>query len=313
MNFIKKFIIVTRAFSFTVSGSSVILGSISALVFTETEFNPIYFVLAWIGMVVLHAGANILNDIYDYKKGIDREVYQVSGGVVRGIVSIKEAYIWSITMFAIGISIGIFLALNTNILLLAVGFVGVLIGIFYSSLFDFRDRALGDLSVFVTFGILGSLGGWVVQTGEFSWLPILWGVPSSLLVIAILHSNNWRDIERDTNVGCKSVASIFGDSFSEKYYFFLIFMPFVLTFAYIFVPNFISVNIPALPLTSLLVLLALPMGLKLRRKALFRNDPEKQIEFIDLDGVTSGFHFVFVMLSVAGLLLMNFLGQAVML
>lgn len=311
MNFIKKFIIVTRSFSFTVSGSSVILGSISALVFTEAKFKPFYFALAFIGMVVLHFGANILNDIYDYKKGIDREVYQVSGGVVRGIVSIKEAYVWSMILFVIGISIGIFLSMATSRLLLVIGLIGVLIGIFYSFLLNFRDRALGDLSVFVNFGILGSLGGWVVQTEQFSWLPILWGVPSSLLVIAVLHSNNWRDIERDTKVGCKSIASIFGDSFSEKYYLFLIFMPFVLTLTYIFIPRFVCVDIPALPLTSLVVLLALPKGIALIKKALLRNDPERKSEFIDLDGVTAGFHFLFSMLSVMGLLLLYFIGEAV--
>jgi 1,4-dihydroxy-2-naphthoate octaprenyltransferase len=56
MNVIKKFIVVTRAFSFTVSGSSVILGSISALVFAGVDFNIFHFVLALIGMIVLHAG-----------------------------------------------------------------------------------------------------------------------------------------------------------------------------------------------------------------------------------------------------------------
>ena len=312
MNLIKKFIIVTRAFSFTVSGSSVVLGSVSALVFAEADFNVFHFVLALIGMIVLHAGSNILNDIYDYKRGIDREVYQVSGGVVRGIVSIKEAYVWAIVLFMIGISIGIFLALKTSLLLLCIGLIGVLVGIFYSFGLGFRYIALGDFSVFINFGILGTLGSWIVQTGEFSWLPILWGLPSSLLVISIVHSNNWRDIERDTNAGANSVASVFGDKFSEKYYQFLIFTPFVLMLIYIIVPRFICVNIPALPLTSLIVLIALPKGIGLIKKSLLRNDSKRQNEFIDLDGATAGNHFIFTMLSVIGLLLMHFFGDVIL-
>ena len=311
MNFIKKFVIVTRFWSFTASSSSVVLGSISALVFTEVDFNILYFVLAFIGMVVLHSGANILNDIYDYKKGIDREIYPASGGVVSGVVSIREAYIWAIILFAIGISIGIFLSIATSKLLLVIGSLGIFMGFFYSLGFGFKYYALGDLFVFLSFGILGSIGGWIVQTGLFSWLPILWSIPSSLLVIAILHSNNWRDIDRDTNVGTNSIASLFGDKFSEKYYLFLIFTPFLLTLIYIFVPRFVSIDMPPLPLASLLVFLALPKGIGLIKKALLRNDPEKQNDFLALDGSTAGFHFIFVMLSVIGLLLMKYFGDVI--
>ena len=308
INFIKKFIIVTRVWSFTASSSSVVLGSVSALVFAEIEFNILYFVLAFIGMVVLHSGANILNDIYDYKKGIDREVYPASGAVVRGTVSIKEAYVWAIILFVIGISIGIFLSIVTSKLLLLIGLFGVFMGVFYSFGFGFKYLAFGDLFVFLSFGILGTLGGWIVQTGEFSWFPLVWGIPSSLLVISILHSNNWRDIERDTKVGTNSIASIFGDSFSEKYYMFLVFTAFLLTLVYIFIPRFISIEIPPLPLTSLVVFLALPIGIGLIKKGLRRNNPKNPDDFLALDGATAGFHFIFTMLSVIGLLLKYFFG-----
>jgi 1,4-dihydroxy-2-naphthoate octaprenyltransferase len=310
MNFIKKFNIVARFWSFTASSSSVIFGSICALVFTEIDFNIFYFVLAFVGMVSLHSGANILNDIYDYKKGIDREIYPASGGVVRGLVSMSEAYLWSIILFVIGISIGIFLAIATSKLILIIGALGIFMGIFYSFGLGFKYYAFGDLFVFFSFGILGSTGGWLVQTGEFSWLPVLWDIPASLLIIAILHSNNWRDIERDTNVGTNSIASIFGDKFSERYYLFLIFMPFLLVLIYIFVPRFVSFFMPPLPLTYLLVLLALPKAIGLIKKALRRKDPEKQNDFLALDGSTAGFHFIFVMLSVIGLLLWYFIGDA---
>ena len=311
MNFIKKFIVVARFWSFTASSSSVVFGSICALVFKGIDFNIFYFVLAFIGMVSLHSGANILNDIHDYNKGIDREVYPASGGVVRGLVSIKEAYIWTIILFAIGISIGIFLGLATSKWIFVIGIFGILMGVLYSFGLGLRFYAFGDLFVFLSFGILGSIGGWLVQTGQFSWIPLLFDIPASLLIIAILHSNNWRDIERDAKVGAKSVASILGDSLSEKYYMLLIFIPFLLVLVYIFVPRFASLGIQPLPLTSLLVLLALPKGISLIKKALLRNDPEKQNDFVALDGSTAGFHFIFVMFSVIGLLLMHFIGDTV--
>ena len=91
-----------------------------------------------------------------------------------------------------------------------------------------KFNALGDLAVFLNFGVLGSLGAWTVQTGTLSWVPVVWAVPMSLLVVAILHANNWRDIRSDTDGGIRTMASVLGDARSEAYYRFLLMAPFAI-------------------------------------------------------------------------------------
>src|SRR4030042_199074 len=100
----------------------------------------------------------------------------------------------SVVLFALGTVSGLLIAWVTGKSLFIVGGVGVAVGVFYTLL---KARALGDLAVFLNFGLLGAAGAWVVQTNSFFWLPVLWTVPMALLVSALLHANNWRDHPSD--------------------------------------------------------------------------------------------------------------------
>jgi 1,4-dihydroxy-2-naphthoate octaprenyltransferase len=75
----------------------------------------------------------------------------------------------------------------------------------------------------------------MVQAGTISWIPAIWAVPMFLLVVGILHANNWRDIQNDTGAGIRTMASLLGDRKSEGYDVFLLFAPFSLLFLFILV------------------------------------------------------------------------------
>ena len=124
---------------------------------------------AFAAMVILHSAANMLSDVFDFKRGLDRDVTPVSGAVVRGWLSTGTVTRAAILLFAIGSAIGIGLALVTGWTLFYVGLVGVAVGAGYTLL---KYRALGDLAVFLDLGFLAGLGSFVVQTGTFSWLPV---------------------------------------------------------------------------------------------------------------------------------------------
>lgn len=192
VNFFKKWLICSRPFSFPASTMPVVFGSVGAAAYGGYAFKPGLFILSLVGMVILHSASNILSDINDYKKGLDRVPTPVSGGVVRGMISLKEARVASAVMFLIGALIGVYLAWKSGPLLLAIGGLGLLVGIFYTrgGRIALKYHALGDLAVFLNFGILGSLGSWYVQSGSFSWIPVVWAVPMAMHVIAILHANN---------------------------------------------------------------------------------------------------------------------------
>jgi 1,4-dihydroxy-2-naphthoate octaprenyltransferase len=305
ISFIKKWWISARPFSFPASTMPVIFGTVLAVVYGGYTFKPLLFVLAFIAMVILHSGANILSDIYDFKKGLDKHPSPVSGGIVRGLISIREAWIASVSMLIMGTIIGLYLTWVSGPWLLAIGLLGLFVGTFYTTEtgLSMKYHGLGDLAVFLNFGILGSLGAYYVQSSTLSWIPVIWAVPMSMLVIAILHANNWRDIESDKAGKIFTIAALLGDKKSMGYYGILIYGPFVIVLGLILVPYLIFPGTAFMPFTFLITMLALPLAIRLWRKALNRRTPAKPLDFIALDGATAQLNLLFGSLCTLALIL----------
>ncbi len=305
ISFVKKWWISIRPFALPASTMPVIFGTVLAVVYGDISFNIWMFLLAFFGMVILHSAANILSDIHDYERGLDKVANPVSGGIIRGIVTVKEARRASHILFAIGTVIGLALTWLTGIWLLVIGLAGLAIGYFYTtgSRLALKYNALGDFAVFMDFGLLGALGAWYVQTGSLSWIPVLWAVPMATLVIAILHANNWRDIRSDKAGKIITVASLLGDKKSLRYYAVLIYGPFFMVLGLILVPYFLMPDVTAMPFTFLITILALPLAINLWRKALNRKQPKNPMDFIALDGGTAKLNLLFGLLCTVALLL----------
>lgn len=296
----KKWLIAARPWALPASIIPVCLGTLLALVMEKCPFHFERFLLALLAMILLHFAANMRSDVSDFKLGLDKEVTPVSGAIVRGWLSSEQVMRAAIGLFLLGAFLGLILALMSGPLLLIIGAVGIFIGFYYPF---FKARALGDLAVFLNFGVLGAMGAWYVQTERFSFWPGIWAIPQALLVVAILHANNWRDIVRDREKNVITLASLLGDRGSMVYYSFLIFAPFLLSLGYVFLPRRFLMPIPALPSSFLLVLLSLPLALVLWQRARNRHRPRHPLDFIVLDGATSQFNWLFGSLSLVGLIL----------
>ena len=305
VTFFQKWWISIRPFALPASTMPVIFGTVLAVVYGGYEFKPFLFILAFLGMVILHSGANILSDVYDYKKGLDKVPSPVSGGIVRGLITVKEAMRASVLMLFLGMIIGLYLTYMSGPWLLAIGFLGLFIGTFYTTdtPLAMKYHGLGDLAVFLNFGILGSLGSWYVQSGVISWIPVIWAVPMSMLVIAILHANNWRDIQSDRSGHIFTIAALLGDKKSLRYYGMLIYGPFVVVLLLILIPFLLVPDMEAMPFTFLITLAALPLAIKLWKKALNRKNPEDPLDFIALDGATAKLNLLFGSLCTGALIL----------
>jgi 1,4-dihydroxy-2-naphthoate octaprenyltransferase len=301
---LKKWLIAGRPWSLPASTMPVAFGTALAVVIGGARFSPLLFLWALATMMILHSAANMLSDVFDFRRGLDRDVTPVSGAIVRGWLTGSQVLRGSLALFALGAGSGLLIAARTGRSLFAVGALGLTVGACYSLL---KARALGDLAVFLNFGLLGAAGAWIVQTGAFSWLPVLWTVPMALLVIAILHANNWRDIGSDGERRVTTVAGLLGDRGSLAYYGFLIFGPFVIDALLIAVPRAAGGPGRPMPLTFLLVLLALPSTLRLWGRAMRRAAPRRPIDFVILDGATASHNLVFGLLSTAAAVLEGFL------
>jgi len=295
---IKKWVIAARPWALPASTMPVIFGTSLAVVIGRANLAPFRFMLALLAMVVLHSAANMLSDVFDSRRGLDKDVTPVSGAIVRGWLPAGAVAAGSAVLFAIGIGIGLALVAMTGRVLLIIGVVGVLIGASYTAL---KYHAFGDLAVFLNFGILGSLGAWVVQTGRFSWIPVIWTVPMAMLVSAILHANNWRDMISDTERRVRTFASILEDKGSLTYYGFLLFGSMAIIFGLILIPRLVSPALVPMPFTFVVILLALPQTLHLWGRALRRHAPRRPLDFVILDGATANYNLVFGLLCTAAL------------
>ncbi|MBC7348997.1 MAG: prenyltransferase [Candidatus Aminicenantes bacterium] len=305
-SWLKTWLIAARPWALPASTIPVLFGSSLAATIGWVRLDLGLLLLSLMAMAGLHTAANMLSDVVDWKRGLDREPTPVSGAIVRGWLSSSQLLRGSLFLFGFGSALGLVLVWLRGILILKIGLAGIILGAAYPWL---KALALGDLVVFVNFGLLGSLGGWVVQTGQFSWLPVMWAVPQGMLVVAILHANNWRDSITDRERKVITLASLLGDLGSLFYYLKLTFGSLLLLLALTLVPRLFRLDFPSLPLTMLVVLLALPECLKLGKKALGRHRPERQLDFITLDGATARYNLIFGLLSVAGLWLAHFIGH----
>ncbi len=302
--FLKKWFIAMRPWAFPASIVPVCFGTALAVFAGNVAFRPLGFIMALVGMMILQGASNILNDAIDYRKGLDRVPTPVSGAVVRGYITPEQAVRGAAVLYGIGALLGLGCVWFAGPVLLAIGGVGLVVGIIYSvgGPVSLKFHALGDFAVFFNFGILGTLGAWTVQTAEFSWLPVAWAVPIGLHVIGILHANNWRDIPSDSDKSVMTVASILGDRGSLVYYAFLIYSPFAIVLGLLAYSRMFDAPVERMPLTMALVLLALPLAVRLFRKAVARRAPEKPMDFITLDGATAQLNLVFGLLCIVGIM-----------
>jgi len=250
----------TRPWSFTMTFSSVTMGTLLAAL--GGRFNPLLYALALIGMVAFHAATNVLNDFFDVKHGVDKDGapttrYRLHPAAF-GQTPLSTTLQFSLGLYAATLLIGAYLAVVSSSAILAIIVAGVLGSVLYTA--DpvvLKARALGEVTVFIMWGLLIPLGAFMVQTGAFSLTPMLAAVPIGLFVALVLLANNIRDIAYDGSMKMRTIAVVLGAKAAERLYATL------LVGAYLFV--LVGILSRLLPVWSLVVFLTTPGALGLVR------------------------------------------------
>lgn len=224
---IKDWFKVTRYWSFPVSTMPVL--ATFAYLFSErllpSGFMPyLVFILCLLGVVVLHSAGNVLSDWFDYKSGVDNENAFAVPNLVFHHFEPKEYLNFSIILFVVGALIGICIALLSGPVLWIIGGIGVLLTILYSFL---KYHALGDLDVFIIFGILPVIGTAYAVTGTLHWDALVLSLPIGLITVSVLHANNTVDTESDGAAGIKTFAMLIGGKASSLLYAAYMVIPFL--------------------------------------------------------------------------------------
>lgn len=278
----------TRPYSFTAAAVPVLLGTLTALyVARPLRFDLLAFVLTLVGAVAIQAVANVVNDLYDARTGIDRaDNYGALNALVRGVVSEGEARRIILGASAVSLLIAVWFLARVGVAGLALIVVGGLLAFFYTAPpVQLKHRALGDVAVAFGFGLGILYGAFLAQTGAWFGISdwpvgqiLVYGLPSLLLVVGILHANNHRDRAADRAVGARTLANVLSLTGSRLVLRGLLLAP----YAIVVLAVILHVAAPFF----LLPLLSLPVALGLDRRAR-RDDVEGMYvpEFAKLHGM----------------------------
>jgi 1,4-dihydroxy-2-naphthoate polyprenyltransferase len=178
------------------------------------------FIAALIGSVFIQIGTNLANDYSDARRGADT-VDRL--GPVRvtasGLVAPRRVLVATWLAFAVAVTAGVYLTVLAGPVILAIGAVSIAAGILYTGgPRPYGYEGLGELFVFLFFGLVAVNGSYYVQVEELDWLPAGLSVAAGLLATAILVVNNVRDIDTDRRAGKRTLAVRMGRERARRLY-----------------------------------------------------------------------------------------------
>lgn len=190
----------------TASISPVLVGTAAAA--GAGAFRPLAALAALIGAVAIQIGTNYNNDALDFLHGADTAQRRgPARATQRGLLTARQVLIGSYVCFGMAAAAGLYLVTLHGWPVLAAGVLSISAGIAYTANpFRLGYRGLGDLFVFVFFGVVAVVGSDYVQTGAVRPPAVLASVAPGLLAVAILVANNLRDVETDRAAGKRTLA-----------------------------------------------------------------------------------------------------------
>lgn len=253
---LKYWIIAAHPWSFPASGSPALIAYSYVFYMYKTgqisDVNWINGIIAFFGAIIFHMAGNLIGDYQDYKGGVDQlEKTGPFRVLVHKIFKPRTILIYGYIVLLIGILIGAYLFLQTGVPLIYIGLFGIVSATLY---YKFKYIALGDIIIFLSFGLMVVLGMVYVMTGIINWWSLLIASPVGLLIVAILHANNTRDMLQDKKAGIKTQAMNLGLEGAQVVY------QTILLFTYMLVALIVLFNL--LHPLVFIVLITMPMALK---------------------------------------------------
>jgi len=203
----------------------------TALAGFQSIFHPLRFVAALIGSIFIQVGTNLSNDYSDARRGADTEdrlgPVRVTAG---GLVPPRQVLIATYVSFGIAVLAGGYLVAVAGWQLLLVGAASILAGVLYTGgPRPYGYEGLGEVFVFLFFGIVAVAGSYFVQVKHLEWEAFALAVPVGLLAAAILVVNNFRDTDTDRRAGKRTLAVRLGRERTRVLFASMVYLAYLLT------------------------------------------------------------------------------------
>lgn len=199
-----------------------------------------HFVATLLAVVLLQIGAHLINDYYDYVRGVDTSNTLGPGGLIQqGFVQPTRVLLSGIVVLCIGMLIGVVVAVSGGIYVLLFGVIGVVCAYLYSATtHSLSSIALGEVVSFLIFGPLITLGTYLAQVNQIN-MPsrsqlisvLLYSIALGLLATAIIHVNNMRDVESDEQANKHTLATLLGMRMSRALFYLLVLGAYIIVIA----------------------------------------------------------------------------------
>lgn len=290
---IRDWLELIRPFSFSASVVPVCVGA--AVAWSRHLGNIGAFGIVVVGVLLIQAGTNLINEVFDVATGVDTpQTPRASMVLVTGRLPSTLAHRVGLALLALGAASGglISIAFHLGWVPFGMGLVGAVAGYAYTGPpLQLKYRGLGLLAEAVVMGPLMVLGAEYVQAGRWTWSGLIASVPVALLVATILVGNDLRDAETDHAAGIRTLATILGRPAVWKGYLALLIGAYAALIA--------AVVGRALPWPALLALLCLPVAVRTVRTSAGGAARPQNLD--RLDQRSAQLHLLFGLLLTVGL------------
>ena len=232
------------------------------------QVDPRIALLCLLGALLLQIASNFANDLFDFRKGADTDDrLGPTRAVAAGLLTEGQMMTGLVLVELGALGVGIYLSTLTSWAILGIGLSGMVAAVLYTAgPYPLGYHGLGDLFVFLFFGLAAVAGTCFALTGVWSPVAFWLGVPMGSLGAAVLTVNNIRDLDTDALVGKRTIPVRLGRPASRLYYGLLLVIPYAVLA--------VMVGLDALAPPVLLALITLPLALHLFVVVLRRVDGE---------------------------------------
>ena len=266
----------------------------SAMAYRDAAFSLLPATAALLVALLLQIGVNLANDYFDYIKGVDTGQRLGPIRVTQsGLMAPERVKAGMLTVLGLSLVPGIYLMTLGGWPVMTAGAAALISALAYSGgPYPLASNGLGDIFVFIFFGLVAVCGTYYVQAGTITVTAIALAAIVGMLITAILVVNNLRDIHTDRSAGKRTLAVMLGESGTK------------VEFTGLLICSYIAVLVAwftgAVPFWALMPFLSLPLGISLIRRIWLRAAGP---ELNQLLAATAGLSLIFSLLLALGLVL----------